>query len=155
MNHVRTKLKATGFTLLELMITVAIISVLAAISFPSCERYMRKAELVESAAALVAMGDRIMQYNAKYGKYPKDSHIVGPPGIDMGGTWEVNPPLGGSWNWEGPDRYAYAGISIYQHTADLAELELFDSLIDDGDMSTGNFRWGYNSRLVYILEAGI
>ena len=39
--------------------------------------------------------------------------------------------------------------------ADLADIEMFDSLMDDGDMSTGKFRWGSNSKPVYILEDGI
>lgn len=144
-----------GFTLIELMITVAVVGIMAAIALPSYQSYMQKAGYGEGAARLVAMGDQIRQYHAKYGRYPNDSHIVEPPGVDMPDYWQQATPLGGSWNWEGPDRYTYAGIAILDHTADADELAMFDAIIDDGDMDTGMFRWGSNRRPVYIIEDNI
>lgn len=151
----KAQVNIRGFSLIELMVVVAIIGIAVAIALPSYERYQRKAEISEAASQLLTMADRIREYRVKYGRYPNDSHIVPPPGVSMPAYWSETTTLGGTWNWEGPDRYAYAGIAVYQHTADDDELQIMDSLVDDGNLSTGMYRWGSNGRPVYIIEDGI
>lgn len=48
-----TKSKNNGFTLIELMIVVAVIGVLAAIAYPAYEDYVRKARRADGKAELM------------------------------------------------------------------------------------------------------
>lgn len=50
-----------GFTLIELMITVAIIGVLAAIAYPSYQDQVRKSRRAEAQAFLMNLGSRQQQ----------------------------------------------------------------------------------------------
>lgn len=54
--------KTKGFTLIELMITVAVIGILAAIAYPSYTQYVVRANRGEAQAYLMDLAQRQQQY---------------------------------------------------------------------------------------------
>ena len=53
---------ARGFTLIELMITVAIIAILAAVALPAYNDYVTRSKFAEATSALAAMRVKMEQY---------------------------------------------------------------------------------------------
>ena len=53
---------ATGFTLIEVMITVAIIAILAAVAIPSYTDYITRSKIQEATSSLLAMRTKMEQY---------------------------------------------------------------------------------------------
>lgn len=51
-----------GFTLIEVMITVAVIAILSAIAIPSYTDYIRRARITEATSALGTMGLKMEQF---------------------------------------------------------------------------------------------
>ena len=144
-----------GFTLVEIMIAVAIIGLLAAIAIPNFQRARVRSQYSKIGNDFRVFGQAFQQYAMETGDYPPDSHITLPPGMDQyikSGQWLDARPLGGTYNWEGPNSYPYAGISIYQPNATDAQFAELDAMIDDGDTSTGEFRQTPNGRYTYIVE---
>lgn len=66
----RTKLAAAGFTLIEIMITVAVIAIIAAIALPTYFDYVTRSRLVEARANLADMRTRMEQFFLDNRKYP-------------------------------------------------------------------------------------
>jgi type IV pilus assembly protein PilE len=59
-----------GFTLIEVMITVAIVGILATIAEPSYSDYVRRGKIVEAASNLSDMRTRLEQYYFDHQSYP-------------------------------------------------------------------------------------
>jgi len=53
---------ATGFTLIEVMITVAIVAILAAVAIPSYTDYITRSKIQEATSSLLAMRIKMEQY---------------------------------------------------------------------------------------------
>jgi type IV pilus assembly protein PilA len=56
-----------GFTLIELMIVVAIVGILAAIALPAYQDYVVRSKMSELEAALAACKTSVAEYNATHG----------------------------------------------------------------------------------------
>ncbi len=54
--------RSRGFTLIELMITVAIVAILAAIAIPSYSEYLRRGRVTEAVSTLSGMRVKMEQY---------------------------------------------------------------------------------------------
>jgi prepilin-type N-terminal cleavage/methylation domain-containing protein len=107
-----------GFTLIELMIVVCILSILAAVSYASLSSYVYKSKAVEATGFLNEIKARQESYRADFGQYCDVSGAqmtVNPPlPIPSGGrAWVVTNPwtqLGavppGRWS-----RFAYSTVA--------------------------------------------
>jgi type IV pilus assembly protein PilE len=61
--------KTEGFTLIELMIVVAIVGILAAIAYPSYTEYVRRTHRTEIAGILMEQSQVLERYFTKTGTY--------------------------------------------------------------------------------------
>lgn len=144
-----------GFTLIELLVVIAIIGVLASLAVPSFSEYKRRASIAATAAEMRGLILSFISYDTENGQYPNDFHTTMPADMTKYITqsfWSQETPMGGTYNWEGPDYYPYAGLAIAGSTATTAELQTLDRMLDDGDLSTGRFRTGTGGRPTLILE---
>ena len=66
----RARLFPTGFTLIEVMITVAVIAIIAAVALPSYFDYVTRSRLVEARSNLADMRTRMEQYFLDNRAYP-------------------------------------------------------------------------------------
>lgn len=87
----------SGFTLIELMITVAVIAILAAIALPSYQGHIRKSRRAEAQAHLMALAGRQQQFlvdTRAYAATLNDIGIAAPANVAAAYTLTLTVPAG-------------------------------------------------------------
>ncbi|MEZ9865304.1 pilin [Vibrio sp. 10N.261.51.A4] len=86
MNNKNKRTNQKGFTLIELMIVVAVIGVLAAIAIPQYQKYVAKSEAASALATLTGLKTNAEAYTVENGVFPDatKSSAMGTPTSEMG-----------------------------------------------------------------------
>lgn len=157
--------RGAGFTLVELMVVVAIISVLVSLAIPLLARMKLRARATVIAADFRTFAQAFDSYAQETGGWPADSAVgVMPPAmngrLDVS-SWLRVTPIGGKYNWESNQmhfgvRYR-AAISIAAAAGaplplDVNFLIALDRQIDDGNLLGGNFRVGTGLVPLYVIQ---
>lgn len=77
-----------GFTLVELLVTVAIVSILAGLSIAGYGQYVRRANRSDATAALLRISSAQERFYLQNGRYADPAELALPPpgGLGMTGT---------------------------------------------------------------------
>ncbi len=149
--------RAAGFTLIEIMIVVAIIALLAVIALPSFLRAREQTRKTQFVNSLRVARDAADLFVTEHNGYPSDvTRGVLPAGMAtyFNGhfDWTAPTPVGGRWDWDYKVFGFTAGVSVVSPDESPEEMVKIDAMIDDGDLTTGAFRQTAGGRYTWILE---
>ncbi|MBM4196872.1 MAG: hypothetical protein FJ197_07210 [Gammaproteobacteria bacterium] len=86
MRHRRSQRLAAGFTLIDALVTMAILGVLTTLAVVSYDRYLRRAGRVDATTALLRMASAQEKFYAQNGGYTDDLESAPPDGLGIEGT---------------------------------------------------------------------
>ena len=86
-----------GFTLIELMIVIAIIGILAAIALPAYQDYVARSQMSEAMNLAGGQKSAVTEYHSNKGAWPTDNSAAGiAPAADISGRYVASVSVSGS-----------------------------------------------------------
>ena len=159
MKHDRQKPDAShrssqGFTLVEIMVVVVIIGLLAAIAIPAFQRVRTRSQVSSFTNDLRIASQAFETFAMENGTWPSDGSSAISNTMDgylSLSKFSESTPLGGQWDWDFGQFGVTAGLSVLSPTANSTTMTLVDASIDDGDLTTGDFR-SRSGGYILVLE---
>ena len=166
--HGRRSAANRGFTLVELMVVVLIISVLGSITVPSVQRIQKRAKTTTIQNDFRTFAAAFDTYSQENGSWPAESaSSVVPTGMDTRlntSAWQRITPMGGHYDWEGNQMHfgtRYQAAIAISATADaplpldVPQLIDLEHVIDGPNQINwlgGNFHIGTGLVPLYIVQ---
>lgn len=135
------------------MIVVVIIGLLAAMAIPAFQTVRRHSQASSLANDFRVYANAFQTYVFENGAWPADN-LPGQIPPEMTGWlsgFDQPSALNGQWDWEYSASSVTAGISHRLNNADPKVLRRVDTILDDGDLTTGRVRSFSGEQFTYIL----
>jgi type IV pilus assembly protein PilA len=124
-----------GFTLIELMIVVAIIGILAAIAIPAYQDYTIRAQVSEGLSLSSGAKIAATEFWQDRGTFPTDNSVVGlgaATGADVNGKYVTSVAITGT---------ATTGLITITYGNDANSAIATDTLLMNANLNTGSVEW--------------
>lgn len=148
-------LPRVGFTLVEVMILVVIIGLLAGMAMPAFQKARISTQNTRVSNDLRVFREGFSNYSLDEGQWPPDSAPGEMPpqleGYVTATVFEARTVVGGRYDWNFQDGAYEASIAMVDTFMDQSQALDIDARVDDGDLSTGQFR-ANGADYVLILE---
>ncbi len=162
---VRAGRRHDGFTLVQLMFSMSIGSIVMAVCVPKVEQVKRQARATIIVSDMRTFASTFEAYAHEKGDWPAET-AAGEIPPELAGqlastAWQRVTPIGGQYNWDNNQQHVgvryRAALSISETSiaplpVDQDMLLEIDKLMDDGNLSTGNFRVGVNNDPLFIIQ---
>ena len=139
--------RTRGFTLLEVMITVAIVGILAAIALPSYDYFVTRSRIIEATNALGDYRNRMEKYFLDHRSY-----------LDAGGNCAMAADMTSTYNAQ-PDHFfamscPASSATTYTLTATgSGPMNNFTYSVDETNAkSTGSTKWGVTAANCWVIK---
>jgi type IV pilus assembly protein PilE len=136
--------RAAGFTLIEVLIVVAIVAILARIAIPSYQRYIQRGDIVEGTQALAQYRVQMEQYFQDNNTYANGGNcgVAYPTLVNFTLTCAINAGSNGLAYTATATGVAGGMLNNFVYTIDETN--------DQSTVSTGN--WGLSSPTSWIVR---